>query len=290
MKIDTSSDLEIGALPDLRIVSLGALAFHEEPDEFRFANVMERLRVEGMLKNPPIVAEAKGQDQLILLEGANRVSALLKWGFEHVLVQVVNLYDPLLALQSWHHAVEKLDREIFCKKLDELAEIRVTSGVGEPDAKQEGATTSQEMTMLCSLTFADGSSLEASSPNEMLSQVKLLKEMTGLYAKDALFDQVSYIDLQYLQHHYPDFRTLIKFRTFNAGDLLRLVSAGERLPAGLTRVFLPKRALGLNISLDFLRSVSGLADKNRRLKTMILEKVRNRSIRFYREPTFVFDK
>ena len=80
------------------------------------------------------------------------------------------------------------------------------------------------------------------------------------------------------------------FRRFTKLDFSSIVAAGIKLPAGITRVFLPKRALGLNVPLEFLRSSLTLEEKNRWVEEMILKKVRGKSIRFYREPTFAFDE
>jgi hypothetical protein len=276
---ENNNYLEIGALPDLRVIALDELAFHEEPDPHRLANMVQRMRTEGILKNPPIVAEPNGHKQYILLDGANRVSALLQWGFKDVLVQVVNLDDPLLDLQTWHHAVEKFGRESFEQICKTLPGISLAKGELLEPAKD-----------LCSLTFSEGETIRVIGNGSLTNRVRDLKEITGVYLKEAVFDRVSYTNLEHLQKHYPDFQVLIRFRTFEKDDLVQLVTTGEKLPAGVTRVFLPKRALGLNISFDFLRSVAPLEEKNRRLHSLILEKVREKSIRFYREPTFRFDE
>ena len=285
MNHDANNHLEIGALPDLRVLPLRELAFHEEPDSHRLANMISRLRTEGVLKNPPIVASGANGGPFILLDGANRVSALLAWGFEHVLVQVVAMDDPLLDLQTWHHAVETLGDEFFAAKLDALADADTAVQETDGSDAEEG-----ENAAVCRLTFGNGRTICLTCTDGVVGQVRALRKVTGHYLKTTLFDRVSYTNLQHLKQNYPDFATLIRFRTFGREDLTEIVNSGERLPAGVTRVFLPKRALGVNIALDFLRSIASVEEKNRRLQAMILGKVREKSIRFYREPTFVFDE
>jgi len=290
MDVHANHHLEIGALPDLRVIHLRDLVFHEEPDPHRLANMTSRLRTEGVLKNPPIVASGADGGPFILLDGANRVSALLAWGFEHMLVQVVALDDPLLDLQTWHHAVERFDEEFFAEKIKALLGTHNCREVRPPIDDEARAGAIAATTAVCTLTFADGSSLAVHSDDGLLGRVRALKKVTGYYLTTPLFDRVSYTNLEHLKRNYPEFATLIRFHAFTVEELTQIVNTEERLPAGVTRVFLPKRALGLNIALDFLRSIATVEEKNRRLQAMILAKVRDKSIRFYREPTFVFDE
>ena len=143
---------------------------------------------------------------------------------------------------------------------------------------------------LCTLIFSDGRSCTVVSDGDLGTLVGRLSQMTDLYLHDNIYDRVSYINLEHLKMHYPDFRTLVAFRNFDKEELLELALNGIKLPSGITRVFLPKRALGLNMDLNFLEADRSLEVKNRELDEMILAMVRAKSIRFYREPTFAFDE
>src|SRR5207253_9396 len=59
--------------PDLRIVRLDRLVEHEYNDEQRTTPLAQRLKVEGLLKNPPIVAPLEDGDdpRYVVLDGAN---------------------------------------------------------------------------------------------------------------------------------------------------------------------------------------------------------------------------
>jgi len=290
--------LRIGELPDLRIVSLSDLVFHEDPDEERLLNLVNRLGAEAALKNPPIVTDPGQGRKLIILDGANRVTALIKLGYKHIPVQVVALDDPLLNVRCWHHAVEKLDRGYFRENLAKISGIRISDGFPESiDLGENGEESDEDDPeavkyngYLCSLTSDDDTTISIYNSGHLLDQVQRLCEITNLYLHTPYSDRVSYTKLASLKHNYPEFRTLVTFRPFDKHEVLEVVLSGRKLPAGITRVLLPKRALGLNIRLELLKSALTLEEKNHWLTEMIHRLVANKSIRFYQEPTFVFDE
>ncbi|MEW5925548.1 MAG: hypothetical protein AB1746_16320 [Candidatus Zixiibacteriota bacterium] len=287
---EQNNHLKIGELPTLRVIPVNKAVFHEEPDATRLLNLVNRLGTEGVLKNPPIVAKMRGIREYVILDGANRITALLKHNFKHVVVQIVDFDDSLLGLQCWHHAIEKLDKEYFLKNISRMPGIEMT--ISEKDFTDENPVgdESEKKGFLCRIIFSDGRSATAYNGGDILEQVKQLRKIADLYLQTSYYDRVSYINLDHLRKHYPEFRTLISFPNYAKSDFSRIVESGIKLPAGVTRVFLPKRALGLNIPLEFLKSGLTLDEKNRWLDDMILKKVRDKSIRFYREPTFSFDE
>jgi hypothetical protein len=61
--------------PDLRFFAARDVLLHEEEDPERVERLVDRLRDEGVLRNPPVVAEL-GDGRVVVLDGANRVTAL----------------------------------------------------------------------------------------------------------------------------------------------------------------------------------------------------------------------
>jgi hypothetical protein len=281
--------LAIGELPILAVVPLEQLVFHEEPDEERLITLVNRLGTEGILKNPPIVARFGNNGKYVILDGANRVTALNKLGFKNLVVQLVDFDDPLLGLYCWNHAVEKLDLAYFSRRIKRMSNVEIVPG---PDQSivESGVPESQGNHYICHLTSPAGRTISVTSESDLIDQVCQLIEITSLYLSTPMYDRVSYNNLHHLKHNYPDFCTLLTFRHFSKNDFLKIVGNDLRLPAGVTRVFLPKRALGLNIPLEFLKSGLTLEEQNHWLDEMIFRKVREKSIRFYREPTFIFDE
>lgn len=274
------NQLQIGRLPDLRIVELDRLRFHEEHNEERMLNLAQRICAEGMLKNPPVAASVKGEEGYVLLDGANRVTALARLGIRHVPVQVIELSDPNLVLSSWHHCVERYGRRLFLDELTGRRGLQITAA--------EGGVADGEL--LCLMRFRNEEPLYVYNSADRAAKISNLKFITGLYINTPHSDRVSYTDIDHLLTHYPDFQTLIIFTEFSKEEIRATAGDGNKLPSGLTRVILPKRALGLNVGLEILRSSKMSSEKNRWLEEMIQRKVAEKSIRFYQEQTFLFNE
>ncbi|SYZ72307.1 conserved hypothetical protein [Candidatus Zixiibacteriota bacterium] len=289
-----NNHLKIGELPDLRVLHVDSLMFHEDPDEGRLLNLVNRLGAEGILKNPPIVAVADHGRRFIILDGANRVTALKKLKYENIPVQVVHPDDPGLEIRCWHHAVEKLGPDYFLHHISGMTEIRLQKT--EPAQAARNSDDSEcnpehaRDGYLCQFLFENGETYAAYNGGDLLDQLSHLKKLTDLYLDTGNSDRVSYANFEHLKINYPEFRTLITFRRFCIDEVEKIVLAGRKLPAGITRVLLPKRALGLNIRLEFLKSDLTLDEKNRWLTEMIHKMVLAKAIRFYQEPTFRFDE
>src|SRR5215207_1963202 len=114
--------------PDLRIVPLASLVEHEFNDAQRTEPLAKRLEVEGLLKNPPIVAplEDDDQDRFVVLDGANRTMALNQLGYPHALVQVVPYTNPPVTLTTWHHLICGIAVEAYLECLSEIAGLQTT--------------------------------------------------------------------------------------------------------------------------------------------------------------------
>lgn len=276
-----NSLLKIGELPQLRIVSTDDLIFHEEPDDDRLLRLVSRLGRDGVLKNPPIVATYNDKGKFVIIDGANRVTALMKLGYRDLAVQIVDLHDPLLALYCWHHAIDRFGRDFF------MGHISSMNGVSIHELEEDQKPLPG---YLMHLIFRERKPIAVYEEGDILSQIETMNDIADLYIHQPIFDRVSYVNLESLRKHYPNFETLITFREFTKDEFMEIIEAGMKLPAGITRVFLPKRALGLNVPLEILKSELTLSDKNRWLDQYILHMVKNKTIRFYREPTFVFDE
>ena len=278
---ECNDNLRIGELPELHIVALDDVVMHEAPDIERVARLVDRFSADGVLKNPPVVGRADGQRRRIVLDGANRVTALRMLDYRHVLVQEIDLADPGLILESWHHAIEHLSPEEL------LTHARSVTGVSVREGEE---TTLETPDALARFRFADGSTAALSGAEDLMERVAQLHAVTQAYHRFAYFDRVSYTDMDHLRQNYRNFTALVSFPLFSRRDLLQVTGNDRRVPSGITRVLLPKRALCFNLQLEILRAGLSLEEKEAWLQQTIREKVAAKSIRFYREPTFFFDE
>lgn len=276
--------LKIGELPQLKIIPISDVIFHEDPDQERAVKLIEYIRKENTLKNPPVVAFHSGNNRYILLDGANRLTALQTLKIPDVLVQHIDLFDPGLVFLHWHHAVEKFTKKSFLEQINNLSNISIIKLENNIFAKDEKSN------LLCQIQFADSSVYAVHAHADLFQRVKDLRNITNIYKGFQYMDRVSYTNLDHLKKNYPTFCAVIVFRKLNKEELVEVTNRGMRIPSGITRIILPKRALRLNVPLDILRFEVSIEQKNFWLQNRINEQIKDKSIRFYREPTFLFDE
>ncbi len=284
MELKNDKLLKIGELPQLKITPISDIIFHEEPDTERSGRLIEYLRKENILKNPPVVATHKGTKKFILLDGANRLTALQNLGIPDVLVQVIDLFDSGLIFLHWHHAVEKFSKDPFLTAISKLSEISISEAAGNVLNNEEDGE------LLCQIQFADSSIYAVRAHEDLFQRVKDLRDITNLYHGSQYMDRVSYTNIEHLKNNYPRFSALIVFRKISKEELVLVTDNGMRIPSGITRIILPKRALRLNVPLDLLRFDVDTSQKNHWLNKRINDQIKDKSIRFYHEPTFLFDE
>jgi hypothetical protein len=276
--------LEIGKLPQLKIVPIASLLLHEEADPERYRPLERRISSSGRLMHPPIAARDHGTASHILLDGVNRLEALKALGMGSVAIQEVDLDDEGLVLSTWHHVIEGLDLVTRIRNETELEPVSFEGEFSEHDFVPE---------------FADGDACHIVGPNRTChvlrantsaeARLDVITRMAHLTEAAANTDRVSYTNLRDLGMHYPGFSGLICYAAFTKADVVALAGQGKRFPSGVTRFSVPKRALAVGIPLELLKTDKAGADKQAELEGMIIEKIRSKKIRFYEEPTFYFD-
>jgi hypothetical protein len=272
--------LRVGELPELHILALDDVVLHEDPDIERVARLVDRFSADGILKNPPVVGRSDGH-RPIVLDGANRITSLRKLHYTHVLVQELDFRDPGIQLECWHHAIEHVPADGL------LAHAASVPGV----TLAEGDTPHiSHPSVLARFRSPEGKSVMMLGSRELLERVEQLHQITGAYHRFSSFDRVSYTGMDHLARNYRSLTGLISFRRFALEDLQALTGQGARVPSGITRVLLPKRALRFNLHLEILRAGLSVEEKEAWLQQTIKEKVAEKAIRFYREPTFFFDE
>jgi hypothetical protein len=278
--MEDDPSLRVGELPELHFVSLDEVVLHEDPDMERVSRLVERFSADGVLRNPPVVGRSDGHRRIVL-DGANRVTALRKLHYPHALVQELDLFDPGLRLECWHHAVEHLEPEALLAHATSIPGVSVLDGETQPmDAPG----------LLARIHFPDRGPVTLEGSAELMQRVSQLHELTRVYHRFYDFDRVSYIRMEDLVRNYRSFTALVSFSPFTLGDLQAVTAQDRRVPSGITRILLPKRALRFNLQLEMLRAGLSLEEKEDWLQQTILDRVAAKAIRFYREPTFFFDE
>jgi hypothetical protein len=269
--------------PVLRIVSLEQIRFHEAPETDRAARLVERLAEDRHLLNPPIVAPLKQTAGYLLIDGANRISAMRLLGYTCAPVQVINYDDPALRLGSWHHAVMRLSWS------DWIAQLRgqdlSIESVSIEEA--EGALTTRDA--CAAIVSPNENAIIVPASKNLRADVQAVTRLIDAYKKSYPFERVDQTNLADLRNLYPDLAAFVLFPPFEKNEVMQLVADNLKLPTGLTRHSIPGRVLRVNIQLDVLRSDLSLEDKNEWLEAFVRMRMQERHVRFYPESVFIFD-
>ena len=278
----TKREIEI---PDLRFVATNDLALHEQHDVSRSAPLAERIKRDGFLKNPPIVAPINGDERFVVLDGANRTTSLSEMRIPHIIVQVVDYEDPDLVLDTWHHLVAEFDRDVF------YAEIHKIEGItfDKTDLMHARAALARR-SAIAYLVSPDGDVFVARGEEDLHARAQLLNDLVDVYRFCGRIFRVNTDRLEHLEPYYENITALVVFPRYEPAEIIELARNGARLPAGITRHIIPRRALRLNISLALMAEHKPLEEKNEWLQAWIRTKLANKEIRYYQESTWLFDE
>ncbi|MBM3286149.1 MAG: hypothetical protein FJY88_02200 [Candidatus Eisenbacteria bacterium] len=283
-----------GELPRLRVVPISKILLHEDTEAARMRRVAARLEQDGVLRHPPIVAQAGGGRGLLLLDGAHRVTGLKALGLKQILVQIVEYGDRLVELQRWHHLIYIEDRARFLRKLRALKDVRLipqqAPATGSPFRSRKGTYAQIIFRDRSSLLLVPSDGLPREDRRWLARAVPILRHAHGLYRERGFLDRISYDEFDWVGANHPRFTGLVVFPHFTKEEILRVGRAKEKLPAGITRHLIPKRALRVDLPLWVLSRNLSIEELNQRLIEMILSRIQEGRIRFYSESTFSFNE
>jgi L-serine kinase (ATP) / ParB family transcriptional regulator, heme-responsive regulator len=274
-------------LPHLTFLPVDKLLIHERHDAQRTRPLVTRIRASGIFRNPPIVSPLlDGSERCMVLDGANRVTALKEMRYPHALVQVVEPEDPGLNLQHWNHVVWELNPARFLIGLRETPRLQlmpVHDDEAEPSLEGDCGlalikTCKGHTYMVCT----DAACLE--------DRVDRLHAIVDSYIHRARLDRTSVHTVEELENIYPQFSGLVIFPHFQVHDLLGLAGQGYLLPAGITRFTIAPRALHVNYPLHKLAEDKPVEEKNEELRRWLQDRLAHKGVRFYAEPTVLFDE
>jgi hypothetical protein len=273
-------------IPHLEFLAIDQLIIHEWHDIQRTEPLVQRIRQSGLWRNPPVVTLLDdGSGRYMVLDGANRYTALERMGIPHILVQVVEAESPGLELQNWNHVVWEMDPLEFQHRIRSIPETELvpSSILVEPDLWGS-----------CGLALIHLANHEIYSlctdETELVRRVDMLNSLVKSYKDSGRLDRTLVRELSNLEGYYPQLCGLVVFPMFEVSDIMALAGAGYLLPAGITRFTISPRALHVNYPLSELAADKPLAEKNAQLQLWIQERVASKGIRYYAEPTFLFDE
>ncbi|MCL4393476.1 MAG: hypothetical protein M1482_01435 [Chloroflexi bacterium] len=269
----------------LRIVRLDDVLLHEQIEKKRVERLVQRIRQDQFLKNPPIVTEFG--NKYILLDGATRVTALRQIGCCDVVVQIVDYEGPGISLETWNHMLLDLPVDELFSSLRVIPNLSV-----EPANAPEAEAELMRRESIGTLMLKDGRtfSLRVRGQARLDQQAHLLNEVVAAYDGRGEMYRVARTDVEGLVAENGRLSALVVFPRYRPDEIRQLASNGSKLPMGVTRHIIPGRAMRLNIPLDQLFCGDSIERKNVWLDEWMTSRLRERQVRYYQEPVFLFDE
>ena len=274
-------------LPRLAIVPVESVIPHEHHDDQRTPPLVKRIRASGVFRDPPIVMPLQDKSgRYMILDGTNRTMAIRQMGLTHILVQVVDPDDPGVTLKTWNHMVWGIDPDSWLEAIRAslplpLQEIDLEEGYRRLHARQT----------LAAFSLPDGRALITEGiPEDVPTRLDYLNRIVNSYIHRAQVDRtVAHRATDMLPLH-PDLAGVVIFPPFSIPQVLDAIGKGHLFPAGITRFTIAPRALRLHYPLEALAAAASLQEKNFALQQWIQERLARKGVRYYAEPTVLFDE
>ena len=272
-------------LPTLRILPLNSLILHEDHDNQRTLPLVEKLRAAGILRNPPIVMPLMDDSgRYMVLDGANRVTALMEMEFPHIVAQVVESNNPNVNLQTWNHVIWGMSTKTLTSRLRKIGELELLKINTRKSLDAPKYVPVQ-------VRLSDGSLyIMKEMPSDLPTHITTLHKIVNTYKTSASLDRTSQTLVEPFKSIYSDLTGLVIFPNFKIKTVLKLAAQQVVLPTGITRFTVSPRALHLNFPLHELSSGKSAEYKQAYLNKWIEERVKKKGVRLYSEATFLFDE
>jgi hypothetical protein len=272
--------MRIARFPDLRAVPIEQCLLHEETDDARVERLAKRLLDDGMLRNPPVLGRHDGVESLIVLDGATRVTASRKIGLPYVVAQVVDYDDDAIQLHTWSHVLSGLALDALRETLADEPAL-----AARPCTPYEAENALAHRETLAYLAGGDGRCFALGRSADIITRAAALRRLFGGYAGRATITRVPPTDWA-ARLDEQNASVAVVYPTYTKRDIVALAHAGAVLPAGITRHIIPGRALRINVPIDLIP----LEEKQAWLEAWLRERRAGHGVRYYAEPTFLFDE
>jgi len=272
-------------LPVLRMLRTALLEPHEECDPRRTERLALRLKDEGILKNPPVVAQIPSDENFVILDGANRVGAFQSLGIPHILAQLVRYDDPGLLLDTWYHVVAGMPIQEFNKELMTATGMHLETCSLE-EARLSLATNRAAAYIVCEAGVRKVCNTIQPVPHD----IGLLNNLVKVYKGKADIFRASNDIWEKQTPFYPGITALVIFPRLKPDHIFKAACSEIKIPTGITRHIIPARALNVNLPLWIMEAEWTQGQKDSWLHNWLMERMAANAIRYYAESTFSFNE
>jgi L-serine kinase (ATP) / ParB family transcriptional regulator, heme-responsive regulator len=272
-------------LPDLRMLPTASLATHEDCDPRRVERLSQHIRQEGLFKHPPIVAEIPSSDKFVVLDGANRTTAVQSLGMPHLVAQLVLYEEPHVILDTWYHVVAGMPLDDFEHALTQVTGLHLEE-VSLEEARQALAVNEAGAYIICE----SGVRIACNTHRPCAPDPRLLTNIVSAYRGRADIFRASNDIWEIQKPYYPGITALVVFPRLRPQDVIEAARSGVKIPTGITRHIISPRALNINVPLWILAVDWPLEQKEQWLRDWMMDRMLANAIRYYSESTFTFNE
>jgi hypothetical protein len=266
-------------LPTMKFIT------HEDSDPRRVERLCQRLREDGILKNPPVAAPIPGTDKFVVLDGANRVLAFTAMGITHIVAQLVSYESSGVELDTWYHVVAGMELDDFENELTNVTGLQL-----QECGLEEARDALENHVAAAYIVCAQGIRMVCNSSSSLKHDTQLLSGLVSAYKGKADIYRASNDIWEIQSPYYPDITALVVFPRLTPEDIIRAAQSDNKIPTGITRHIIPHRALNINIPLKVLEASWSQERKDAWLHEWLMERMAANAIRFYSESTFSFNE
>jgi len=276
--------------PLLRLVPTASVQFHEHPERNRTLRLLQRIRAEKLLRNPPIVAQLDAE-RYLLLDGANRVSSFAELGYTQCPVQIIDYGDPSVQLKGWHHML------LQAEQLHLEAEYRSIPGVELRPIGPEALPALLELRRVFAI-FVDATARcwglfprSARGGFYVGEWIRVLEQVVAAYEGKSVLERIKLAEYARLPAIFDSLEhQIVLFPVLTKIELLELATQRIQIPTGITRHLVPGRALNMNLDLEFLSALGSEVERSAHFARFLDRLEVEGRMRFYEEAVFILNE
>ncbi|MCP3143654.1 ParB N-terminal domain-containing protein [Pyxidicoccus xibeiensis] len=255
--------LMAGKLPELRLMPVERVCIHEGHEPSRLDETCRAIAAEGVLRHP-LLGTLMADGRALILDGAHRTQALRELGCVRLPVQWVE--PRAFSLEAWTHLVPKGPW---------LTELRRNPSLRWSQAVECAGRLLAEVVDDAGVRHP----VHAATPErDILSILPAWQRVVEAYTGTGAVRRVP----DGAVHHPEPGMVLLRYPACPLEEVEAVVSAGRRMPPGVTRFVVQGRYLNLRIPLELLRSP---ADTEAEWKALVAHRLG--ALRFYAEGVYL---
>lgn len=261
----------------LKIVSTAHLVLHETNDPKRSLNVQKSILNKKLFTNPILVAKLPGSKKYVVLDGANRTTALRELNIPFALVQDFDYKKQDLDLQTWWHLLEEKDFSFWLKTFSSFLVFKPGNNISNTNLFSSSAKVYLVNKKKIFVAMLKGT---------VSARLNVLNNLVDCYRGKFQYSRLK----DYKNGDAVDRGTLLVFPHLKKDDIVQVAKNGLFIPSGISRHVVNGRALHVNLPLAVLQQPGDLLSKQKFLDQHVEKKVFNREYRWYDDSVCLFDE